>query len=60
MAILRLSPKGIMNLENSMLDSLNTQYDLMSKLHLRGLPHSKMMLPTGAFTSKLTLTKTPK
>ena len=49
----------VINMENSMLNSLNTQYDLMSKLHLRGLPHSKMRLPA-AFTSKLTLTKTPK
>ena len=57
-----LNPKNIVviNLDNAALNSLNTQYDLMSRLHLRGLPHSKMMLPTASFTSKLTLTKTPK
>lgn len=51
----------ILNQDPGMLDILNTQYELASKLHLRGLPHSKLTLGTVGFaTNSLTLTKVPK
>ncbi len=51
----------ILNQDPGMLDIFNTQFELASKLHLRGLPHSKMMLGTVAFgTKSLTFTKVPK
>lgn len=51
----------ILNSEESALDVFNTQFELASKLHLRGLPHSKMTLGTIAFgTRELTFTKVPK
>jgi hypothetical protein len=51
----------ILNQESGALDVFNTHFELASKLHLRGLPHSKLTLGTIAFgTRSLTFTKVPK
>jgi hypothetical protein len=51
----------ILNRESGALDVFSTQFELASKLHLRGLPHSKFTFSPIAFgTRSLSFTKVPK